>query len=50
MLIHNRQSMQDTLNNDSPTFPLFQSIMLSMVHALDLNSQMQCGTIHQEIA
>ncbi|KAL5194037.1 hypothetical protein HKD37_20G056173 [Glycine soja] len=23
--------------------------MLSMMHAPDLNSQMQCGTIHQEI-
>ena len=27
--------------------PLFQSIMLSMMHEPDLNSQMQCGTIHQ---
>ena len=26
-----------------------QSIMLSMMHALDLNCQMQCGIIHQEI-
>ena len=29
--------------------PLFQSIMLSMMHAPDLKSQMQCGTIRKEI-
>ena len=50
MLINNYRSIQHTLNNYSSTFPQFQSIMLSMMHALDLNSQMQCGTIRQEIA
>ena len=50
MLIHNYQLVQHTLNNYSSTFSQFQSIMLSMMHAPDLNSQMQCGTIRQEIA
>ena len=40
----------NTLKNYSPTFPQFQSIMLSMMHTPDLNSQIQCGTIRQEIA
>ena len=47
MLIHNYRSIEHTLNNYSSTFPQFQSIMFSMMHAPNLNSQMQRGTIHQ---
>ena len=50
MIIHNYPLIQHTLNNYSSIFPQFQSIMFSMMHAPDLNSQMQCGTICQEIA
>ena len=40
MLIHNYRSIEHTLNNYSSTFPQFQSIMFSMMHAPNLNSQM----------
>ena len=50
MLTHNYPSIQHTLSNYSSNFPEFQSIMLSMMHALDHNSQMQCDTIRQEKA
>jgi len=49
MIIHNYPSIQHTLKNYSSTCPQFQSIMLSMMHTPDLNSQMQCDTIREEI-
>ena len=49
MIIYNYPSIQHLLNNYSSTFLQFQSIMLSMMCAYNLNSQMQCDIIHQEI-
>ena len=43
MLIHNYRSIEHTLNNYSSTFPQFQSIMFSMMHAPD--STLRCNVV-----
>ena len=46
IIVLNNPSIQHTLNNQSSTLTQFKSIMLSMIHVPDLNSQMQYGIIH----
>jgi len=50
IIIHKHPLVQQYTQQLVINFPQFQSIMLSMMHAPDLNSQMQCGVIRQEIA